>query len=271
MQLTSVLDRPSSAEAWQAQDLLVLWQHPDSRQIIPIGRFGHDTGSYTFAYTRAAAEIEGFRPLPGMRDLRRRYVSGRMPAVFDQRVMESDRPDYAAYLASLGLDPAAASPWEQIVRSGGARAGDTLQFMRVPVVSEGRARARFFANGVRHIASSEHRMSGRRVSVSAEEQEAALCSLSAGDVVSIEVEDGNRVDPCACLITVDSVPVGWVPQALSPGLRQLLERGPVTATVLRVGAPGSPPHLRLVVDLNVAAPHDFQFDAEGWWEPLAPQ
>ena len=52
MRSTSMLDRPSSAEASQARDLLVLGT-PESREIIPIGRFGRDDGRYTFVYTRA--------------------------------------------------------------------------------------------------------------------------------------------------------------------------------------------------------------------------
>ena len=56
--------------------------------------------------------------------------------------------------------------------------------------------------------------------------------------------------------------------SLSAGVRRLLESGPVSAVVVRIGDPGSPSHLRLVVDLDVAAPSDFQFDIEGRWEPL---
>ncbi len=271
MRSTSVLDRSSSADAPQARDLLVLWQHPETREIIPIGRFGHDGDTYTFAYTRAAADVKGFRPLPGLGDLSRRYVTDRIPAVFDQRVMESDRPDYAEYLASLGLDPADATPWEQIVESGGARAGDTLQFMQVPTVVDGRARARFFANGVRHIADGNRVVGGRSFHVTAEDHEVALRSLSMGDVVLIEIEDDNPADVCACLITTDGVPVGWVPRALSASVRRLLEAGHVFAVVARIGDPGTPSHLRLVLNLSVEAPSDFQFDVYGRWEPLAPQ
>lgn len=271
MRSTSVLDRPPSAEAPQSRDLLVLWQHPVTREIVPIGRFSYDGGEYTFGYTRAAAEVEGFRPLPGFQDLGRRYVTRRIPAVFDQRVMESDRPDYAEYVASLGLSPADATPWEQIVESGGARAGDTLQFMQVPRVAEGRAWARFFANGVRHIADAQRVVGGRSVNVTAAQHEAALRSLSVGDAVLIEAEEGNPADECACLITTDGVPLGWVPRALSAGIRRLNEAGPVSALVTRIGEPGTPSHLRLVVDLDVEAPSGFEFDVRGRWEPLAPQ
>lgn len=271
MRSTRVLDRPSSAETPPARDLLVLWQHPTTREIVPIGRFMRDGDVYTFSYTRAAADIADFRPLPGLGDLNRIYESTRFPAVFDQRVMETDRPDFSEYMTSIGLDATDVTPWEQIVESGGARAGDTLQFMQVPTVSHGRARARFFANGVRHVAHQERTIGGRIVQVTADEQETALRALSVGDAVSIEAEDGNPADACATLITTDGVPVGWVPRALSTSVRQLLDSGPVSATVGRIGAPGTPPHLRLVLELDVPTPAGFQFDADGLWEPLATQ
>src|SRR5680860_269884 len=99
MRSTSVLDRSSSAEAPQARDLLVLWQHPTTREIVPIGRFMREGDVYTFSYTRAVVDIADFRPLPGLGDLNRRYESTRFPAIFDQRVMETDRPDFAEYMA----------------------------------------------------------------------------------------------------------------------------------------------------------------------------
>lgn len=271
MRSTRVLDRPSSAEVPQARDLLVLWQHPTSREIVPIGRFMRDGDIYTFSYTRAAADIVDFRPLPGLDELHRRYESTRFPAVFDQRVMETDRPDFAEYTASIGLHPADATPWEQIVESGGRRAGDTLQFMQVPTVTEARARARFFANGLRHIANQERWVRGRIVQATADQQEAALRALSVGDSVLIEAEDANPVDACAALIASDDVPVGWVPRALSASVRQLLASGPLSASVGRISPPGTPPHFRLVLDLDVPVPTGFQFDADGLWEPLATQ
>lgn len=131
--------------------LLVLWQDPSNRRFVPIGRFAFDGESYSFAYTRAAAKLATFRPLPGMPDVGRLYTSARIPALFNQRVMSSSRSDFPSYARGIGLDPATATPWEQIVHSGGTRAGDTLQFMQLPTVKSGRARARFFANGVKYV------------------------------------------------------------------------------------------------------------------------
>lgn len=119
MRSSTVLDRSvPAADPPVARELLVLWQHPETREIVPIGRFSHDGETYCFVYTRAAATVPNFRPLPGLDDLRRRYVTRRFPAVFRQRIMDPERPDYPEYLNSLGLDPSHATPWEQIVHSG---------------------------------------------------------------------------------------------------------------------------------------------------------
>lgn len=269
MRSSTVLDRSvPAADPPVARELLVLWQHPETREIVPIGRFSHDGETYCFVYTRAAATVPNFRPLPGLDDLRRRYVTHRLPAVFRQRIMDPERPDYPEYLNSIGLDPAHATPWEQIVHSGGTRAGDTLQFMQVPTVVDGRARARFLANGVRHIPDSTRTISGHEVRITGDQHEAALRRLRAGDKVRIEREDGNPRDPRASLVTAAGVPLGYVPWALSSGVHSLMQAGPLFATVVRVGDPGTPPHVRLVVDLDVPAPEGFEFDPDGRWEPL---
>ncbi|WP_265442786.1 hypothetical protein [Flexivirga meconopsidis] len=272
MRSTSVLDRRSSAaDVSEGHDLLLLWQHPTTREIVPIGRFTHDRGEFTFRYTRAAEMVEGLRPLPGLGDLHQTYRSDRLPAVFEQRVMEPTRPDYAEYLHDIGLDAMHATPWEQIVHSGGERAGDTLQFMQIPAVIDGRARARFLVSGVRHVAGPDRVIAGRSVKVTDTQHESALRSLHPGQSVRIEAEEGNQVDVCACVATTDGVPLGWVPRALSASVRELLDAGPVMATVVRVGAESTPSHLRLVLDLDTPAPAGFEFDREGRWEPVAAQ
>jgi hypothetical protein len=269
MRSASVLERPQPSHNVPTDDLLVLWQHPESHAILPIGRFSRHQGGYSFAYTVGAAEINGFRPLPGLEDLHRRYESDQMPAVFDQRVMSSDRPDYADYIGSLGLE--VATPWEQIVQSGGQRAGDTLQFMELPTVTDGRARACFLANGVSHIPEAIRHLSERDAFVSREEQEAALQSLQPGDQVELEAELDNPQDPSAVLLTAGGTPIGWVPRAMSASVRELLHVEPRNVIVHRVSGPSAPFHLRLALDLDTSAPPGFVFDREGRWEPLVGQ
>lgn len=269
MRSASVLERPQPSPNPQTDDLLVMWQHPDTREILPIGRFARHGTSYSFVYAAAAAGIAGFRPLPGLDELHRTYESPRIPAVFDQRIMSSERADYADYLGSIGLT--AATPWEQIVESGGRRAGDTLQFMPLPAVVDGRAYARFLVNGVSHIPETSRRLLDREVRTTRDQQEAALQSLKVGDRVALEPELDNPQDPAAVLLTVARVPVGWVPRVLSPGIRELLHAGPLEARVHRVNGVNTPVHLRLALDLDASAPSGFVFDRDGKWEPLADQ
>lgn len=267
MRSASVLDRPRTSPRQQSGTLLVLWQHPETREIVPIGRFARERSRYTFEYTVAAGEVDGFRPLPGLDDLRRQYESDRIPAVFDQRVMSSERADYESYLGSFGLT--AATPWEQIVESGGNRAGDTLQFMQLPVVADGRACARFLANGIRHIPEASRQLQNWEVRVTREQQEEALQRLERGDRIQLEPEFGNAADPNAVLLVSEGVPLGWVPRAISASIRELLEVHEREAIVHRVNGPSNPVHLRLALDLDTPAPTGFVFDREGRWEPLA--
>lgn len=269
MRSVAVVDPPISVSPRHATDeLLVLWQHPQTREIVPIGRFSRQDGQYAFVYTRAAAEIEGFRPLPGLKDLRQVYKSEMIPSVFNQRVMSSDRPDFGQYVASLGLTTEA-TPWEQIVGSGGRRAGDTLQFMPMPSVVEGHAHARFLANGLRHIPEEPLQLPGRIVHVTHEQHEHALCDLNVDDPLLLEPEDENTEDRFAIVLTSRGTPVGWVPRALSSGLRESVEASSRFARVHRVGEPGSPHHVRLVLDLDIRVPEGFTFDPTRRWEPLS--
>lgn len=252
-----------------AQELLVLWQHPTSREILPVGRLSFDGTTYAFDYTVAASRIEGFRALSGLGPLGQHTESNLLPAIFRQRVMDPARPDFASYVQTLGLTTAGATPWEQILESGGGRAGDTLQFMEMPVVRRGYARARFFANGVRHIPGHIAMIDGQTVVTNEDEHERALQSLAPGDHVSVVAEEANKVDSQAALVTASGTPIGWVPRLLAPAFRRLIALGPVELSVVRKNGPESPSHLRLVLELETAAPTSFTFDPAGDWNALS--
>ena len=53
MRSAAVLDRVEAAASGQdTDDLLVLWQRPSTREIVPIGRFSRTANGYSFVYTR---------------------------------------------------------------------------------------------------------------------------------------------------------------------------------------------------------------------------
>ncbi|WME22615.1 hypothetical protein [Brachybacterium sp. GU-2] len=270
MSSAHVADRVHHASLDAAvDDLLVLWQHPESRQIHPIGRFSFDGEVYTFSYTRRAHQIPDFRPLPGLPLDGVPYCSTRMPTLFQQRTMSPRRPDFDLAMQHLGIAPREATPWEQIVHSGGHRAGDTLQFMEMPTVADGHVRARFLTNGIRYIPNGSIRMlGGEPVQVTEGEHESALSTLAPGDDLDLSLETSNPKDPDAVVVTFSDVPLGWVPRILSTGVRALVESARyVRASVHRVAGPSAPPHVRLVVDLEGEAPAGFTFDTTGEWEP----
>ncbi|MGO1316607.1 MAG: hypothetical protein ACTMIR_06185 [Cellulomonadaceae bacterium] len=250
----------------------MLWQHPSEREIIPIGRMTYDGEAYGFDYTVAASRIQHFRPLSGLGRFGEHFENPVLPAIFRQRIMDTARPDFGNYATSLGLTTETATPWEQIVQSGGERAGDTLQFMQIPDVVNGQARARFLVSGVRHIPESRHqlRVGGRDIEVSHAEHESALASLRPGSAVTLLAEDDNPKDPQAMLVSGSGTPLGWVPRLLAPAVRDLqVHQGDLSACVVRVNGPSSPPHLRLVLDLDAPAPQGFSFDPDGMWEPFS--
>lgn len=117
----------------KARELMLLWQHPETTRAIVIGLLGYDGKNYTFTYTKEAGETSTYRPIPGL-PLGKRYTSTELPAAIAQRVMGPQRPDYPAYIESLGLDPATASPWDQLVASGGIRMGDYYSLIPAPTL-----------------------------------------------------------------------------------------------------------------------------------------
>ena len=269
MSSARIADRVDHAPVDAAvNDLLVLWQHPESRQIHPIGRFSYDGDVFTFSYTRRAHSIPDFRPLPGLPLDGVPYRSTRMPTLFQQRTMSPSRPDFDTAMLSLGIVPREATPWEQIVHSGGRRAGDTLQFMELPVTVDGHLHTRFLTSGIRHIPDESILTVGSTpVQVSIDEHERALGALNDGDLLTLLPQSNNPKDPDAVILAADGVPLGWVPRILSAGVRTLMESGvDVRASVQRIAGPAAPPHVRLVVDLEAEAPTDFTFDVAGDWE-----
>lgn len=268
----NLLERKGSGLPSQDMSLLVLWQHPLTREISAIGALTmRASGGYEFHYTAGVAKVADLRPLPGFPDLTASYESEVLHPLFELRVVGSDRPGFDSYVAGMGLDRSTATPWEQIVRSGGRRMGDTLQFMEVPTVRNGRARARFFVNGIRHVADRNLAVGGASCRTTSDQLERTLGRLHVGDLVEVLAESGNSSDQNACLAFSDGTPLGWIPQVLTGAVRELLEHGGLSARVVRVAPRGAPFHTRLVVEIDAEAHESFQFDPDGLWNPLLAQ
>ena len=106
------------------KSLFLAWQAPN-RAWFPVGRLDADVAQhrYHFGYTKGAQQAEqavGFKPLPAFPDFERTYESSELFPLFQNRVLDPGRKDFAAYLASLDLAPANAAHHAGILPKGHA-------------------------------------------------------------------------------------------------------------------------------------------------------
>lgn len=162
--------------------------------------------------------------------------------------MSVRRPDFGEFLSQLHLSRDS-TPWEQLARSEGRRAGDSVQVFPVPWVgSDGTTKCRFLVHGIRHMPG------------------VSLSSLVPGQSLELRDDPGNPVNPDAVQVcTADGKAVGYVPDLLLEHLRVVRASGPVRLTVEHVNGPEAPPHLRLLVRLEGRVPPGYEpMSGPGW-------
>lgn len=256
--MPSVIDRSVETIAMETE-LLVIWQQPTSRAMIPVGVLTFDGETYTFVYLPNAADIAEFRPLIGFRDLSKTYESDELFPLFRERVLDPTRPDFFRVIDELSLDPASATPWEQLVRSGGASEGDTLQVIPFPRETSGGWMCTALVAGVRYLGKksveTEH---GVVQSYSGDELEIVLRGLEIGQQLKIVAEIGNTYNPEAQLLfTAAGELVGYVPDWLAKLMAPSLAAGiDGRAIIERVNGPSAGWHLRVLVNLHLDEPFD---------------
>lgn len=254
--MPSVLESPA-ADVVTETELLVIWQQPSTRAMIPVGILTFDGETYTFDYLPNVADVAEFRPLLGFRDLTKTYKSDELFPLFRERVLDPTRPDFVRVLDGLSLDPSSATPWEQLVRSGGSSEGDTLQVTPLPRESAEGWTCTALVAGVRYLAKKTvETANGRTRLYSDVELEGLLERLAPGQPLRVVPEVGNDYNPDAQLFfTEDAEPVGYVPDWLAKLTTACLNRGTsVRAVVDHVNGMSSGWHLRVLVTLHVQEP-----------------
>jgi hypothetical protein len=238
--------------------LLVLWQQPSTRALMPVAELSFDGREYRFEYLPSAVEIDGFRPLPGFRDFDRVYTQEELFPLFQERILDPSRDDFERVLEDLELDPARATPWEQLVRSGGGSEGDTVQVTPLPCRDDEGWKCITLVNGLRYFLQKTVRTASGTTSVYTEaEFESVLDSLEPGDQLAVKREIGNQWNPNALLFFTDrDQVVGYVPDWLVQLLQPTLSEGeswPI-AHVERVNGASVGWHLRLLVSIRGNSP-----------------
>lgn len=255
--MPSVLE-DMAADVVTATELLVVWQQPSSRAMIPVGVLAFDGRLYTFEYLPNVAEIDEFRPLLGFRDFTVTYESDELFPLFHERVLDPTRPDFTRVLDDLKIDPASATPWEQLVRSGGSSEGDTLQVTPLPREEAGGGwTCTALVAGVRYLArKSIATADGATRIYTADELESLLDRLSAGQVLRVVAEVGNEYNAEAqVLFTDQQEPVGYLPDWLAKLTAPCLTNGSTLHAVIdRVNDTSAGWHLRVLVTLHADEP-----------------
>ena len=132
--------------------LFVAWQDAQSRHWAPVGRLTREDGIYQFVYTRGAEKMPNFRPFGRMRDLHKAYKSEELFPIFANRILAKNRPEYEDYLRWLGLSNAEYNALEELARTGGLRATDSLELFPCPEPTvDKNYQVYFFCRGLRHL------------------------------------------------------------------------------------------------------------------------
>ena len=239
--------------------LFIAWQDAKSRRWAPVGRLTRENGVYRFVYTRGAKEIPNFRPFGRMQDLHKIYHSKELFPIFANRVLAKNRPEYQDYMKWLGLSEAQYDELEELARTGGLRATDSLEIFPCPEPTEGRNyEVYFFCRGLRH----QH-----------EENRARAMQLEKGEQLFLMRDLQNPYDDMALLMrTSDPITlVGYAPRYYSAEFTQLIKsNGPdkVKVTVAQVNR-DAPEQYRILCKLASPWPLSFSPCANEQFKALA--
>ena len=232
--------------------VFLAWQDAvTTRAWYPIGRLDADASAdhYVFGYTRGAKRAEteaGFHPLESFPDFGRRYESAELFPLFRNRVLSSNREDFADYLRLLDLRPDQADPLTLLTLTEGRRQTDNLEvFPNINRAPDGAFHCRFFLHGWRHVNETARQR---------------LDALNADDLLRVAVELNNPATGLAVqLQTEDYHMIGWTPRYLVTDLVRVITQTPgIQARIAKKNALDAPAHQRFLIDLRGNWPDQYK-------------
>ena len=218
-----------------------------SREWFPVGRLSFLDDTYVFGYTNGAfnAKSAGFLGLAGMNDFSKTYKSERIFPIFQNRILNNSRPDRPEFLNWLNIDLDNYSQFEELARTGGIKATDSLRLYPVPSPVNNQYLVNFFAHGVSHLIETYKKRANK---------------LSVGDKLYLCADLENEYDKNALILrTEDPVEVvGYCPKFFAEDFYTVFEASKKSFSVnlVKVNA-DSPEQLRLLCKLSCEWPHNF--------------
>lgn len=239
--------------------IFVAWQNPKSRQWSPVGRLTKEECAYKFVYTRGAEGLPGFQAFGRMTDLYSAYVSDELFPLFSNRVLSKSRPEYKKYIKWLGLDERHYDVMDELSRTGGLRATDSIELFPCPEPNQKNDyEVYFFSRGLSHM----HEENQKRAKM-----------LKRGERLYLMNDFQNHHDRMALLMrTGDPVSlVGYAPMYFSAEFTELVssvDPDQIEVTVEQVNE-DSPIQYRVLCKLNAPWPANFSPCEKGKFESLA--
>ena len=223
--------------------LYLAWQDNDpSRAWFPVGQLDADIERplYRFRYiggARRAQEKAGFPLLVEFPSLEEDYQSSELFPLFQNRVMNRKRPDFADYLESLDLT-GKGDPIEILSVNGGQRVTDAYEvFPKIEKDNYGNFICRFFLHG------------WRRVNQAAQDR---INHLEPGEKLYLALELTNPATGLAVQIqTEDYHMIGWAPRYLVKDLSAEMTESPeYSVNVVRVNPPSVPSMQSVLIEIR---------------------
>ena len=243
-----------------AKTLFLAWQDTEnSKRWYPVGRLDADAEKrrYSFRYTGGAQCVAGMIGRPPVRDfphLDKAYQSEELFPLFQNRVMNPRRPDFARRLEYMDL-PEHANGLDMLALNLGVRVTDAYEvFPKLARGDDGGFVCRFFLHGGKHTGPAAQERVG---------------SLAAGEELRAAVELNNPLGELALqLQSADYQLLGWAPRYLAPDLAQAEAPGALEARVVRVNPPPVPSEQRVLVELRGRWPENYEPMSGEDYQPL---
>ena len=226
--------------------LVLAWRNPSIRQWIPVGLLQYKGNRYIFEYTKGAKSTEEFVPFGIMQELHDCYESEELFPIFRNRLLPKSRPEYSSYMNWLGFGSEGVSELEELARSGGIRATDSLQLFPVPEKVNGKYEILFFSHGIRHLPPNYI----ERVN-----------HLNQGSNLYLMRDIQNKCDSLALALRTDDPIeiVGYCPKFFVQDLDRLINENDaenVNVSIVKINI-NSPLQFRLLCKFSTSWPENF--------------
>ncbi len=238
--------------------VFIACQNPESRRWVPVGRLTAKGTVFQFVYTQGAMVSPSFRAFGAMSDLHSLYESPTLFPLFSNRLLSKNRPEYHDYLRWLDVKPEISDPLDELAKTGGIRATDSLIVFPCPEPQEdGRYSISFFGHGIRHLPHESQQWVER---------------LEPGRRLYLMLDNQNEQDALAIAMRTEPVMVvGYVPRYFAEDFRKIMDSKIADTIDVQVDKVNhdAPIQMRLLCTLKSVWPAGFAPCSGDLYTPLA--